>query len=184
MAVLDTSWVNWRWGLLLMVFVLFIGACGGSDSPESTATRVAPAPTTASSNGGAANNPTPARQATQTPQATATQTSSSGGGGTLDLDEALDQVIIVYEELLDQLAGVTDEASARAAVDDVTRLLNQLEDINKRLGDYSDAEIANAALSGRIRSLGQQLGNELIRLSANPAAFALLAEAFENLIVN
>ncbi len=79
------------------------------------------------------------------------------------------------------MAGVTDEASARATVDDLTRITEDLEALNERIGDYSDAEIASAALSGRFRSFGQDFGAEMGRLAANPAAFALLAEAFENL---
>ena len=36
-------------------------------------------------------------------------------------------------------------------------------------------------LSSRFFGFGQELSNEMIRLAANPAAFVLLAEAFENL---
>jgi hypothetical protein len=60
--------VNWSRGLLVVLSVLFIGACGGSDSPDGDA---------------------------------------DGGGGTVGLDEALDQVIELYDEILDVLAGVT-----------------------------------------------------------------------------
>ena len=82
------------------------------------------------------------------------------------------------------MAGVTDEASARAAVDDVTRITEDLKALNDRIGDYSDAEIASAALSGRFRSFGQDFGAEIGRLVANPAAFALLAEALAGLDAN
>ncbi len=177
--VLNLFRVNWQWVTLLLLSALFIGACGGSDSPEATETVAVPTATTASSSGGAANTPTTAPPATQAPQATATQTSSSGG--TLDLEDAVDRGIELMEELLEVLAGVTGEASARATVDDVTRIVNQLEDLGERLEQrYSEAELDSAALSGRFRSLGQELGREMIRLSANPAAFELLSDAFDS----
>ena len=47
--------------------------------------------------------------------------------------------------------------------------------------DYSEAEIASAALSTRFRNFGQDLNNEMTRIAANPAVFVLLAEAFEGL---
>ena len=96
----------------------------------------------------------------------------------------MDQAIDLWEELLDVMAGVTDEASARAAVDDVTRITEDLKALNDRIGDYSDAEIASAALSGRFRSFGQDFGAAIGRHVANPAAFALLAEALEGLDAN
>ena len=49
------------------------------------------------------------------------------------------------------------------------------------MGDYTDAEIANAALSSRFFGFGQELSNEMMRIAANPAVFVLLAEAFEDL---
>ena len=84
--------------------------------------------------------------------------------------------------MLDVLAGVTDEASAGAAVDDLTRIANQVEDLEKRMAEYSEAEFTGAALWGRFLDTRQEFGNEFNRiLSANPAAFDLLNEAFENL---
>ena len=68
MVVSNFIRVNWSRGLLVVLSVLFIGACGGSDSSDGDA---------------------------------------NGGGGTVGLDEALDQVIELYDEILDVLAGVT-----------------------------------------------------------------------------
>ena len=67
----------------------------------------------------------------------------------MGLDDALDEAIELYEEFLEVLAGVTDEASARAAVDDVTRIVGEFEELDKRMDDYTEAEIASAALSSR-----------------------------------
>ena len=139
-----------------------------------------PTETTASSSSSSTSTATPVPQ-TSAPQPTATQTSSSVGG-TVGLFDALDEAIRLYEELFDALASVTDEASARAAVDDVTRIINQFEELDKRKDDdYTDAEIASAALSSRFFDIGQDLNVEMMRLAANPAVFMLLAEAFEDL---
>ena len=165
-------------GLLLLVLSLVMGACGGSDSPGVTAT-VTPTESTASSSVGATSTAGQVPR-TATPQPTATQTSSSGGSGTVDLDDALDEAIRLYEELFDTLAIVTDETSARAAADDIARIINQFEELDKRF-DYSDAEIASATLSSRLFDISQEFSNEMVRLAANPAVFALLAEAFEDL---
>ena len=77
------------------------------------------------------------------------------------------------------------KASARAAVDDVSRISSRLNELSDRMEEFSDAELASAALSVRFGSFGQDLGTEMARLAAtlaaNPAAFALLAEAFEDL---
>ena len=196
MAALNMLWVNWRWGILLLCSVLFIGACGGSDSLESGSTKVVPTATAASATGGSASTATSAPQptataasaiggsastATSAPQPTATKASSGGGGGNLGLDDALDEAIELYEEFLEVLAGVTDEASARAAVDDVTRIVGEFEELDKRMDDYTEAEIASAALSSRFLNFGQELNLEMSRIFSDPAIFLLLAEAFENL---
>ena len=175
MAALNMLWVNWRWGILLLCSDLFIGACGGSDSLESGSTKVVPTATAASATGGSAST------ATSAPQPTATKASSGGGGGNLGLDDALDEAIELYEEFLEVLAGVTDEASARAAVDDVTRIVGEFEELDKRMDDYTEAEIASAALSSRFLNFGQELNLEMSRIFSDPAIFLLLAEAFENL---
>ena len=186
-------------GLLLLVLALAIGACGGSDSPDATAT-VTPPETTAASSGGAPSTSTSVPQATapqpttQTgsgggatststpvPQPSSTQTSSGGFGGTVGLDDALDEAIRLYEDLIDALATVTDEASARAAAPHVASIIDKFEGLDNLMGDYTDAEIANAALSSRFFGFGQELSNEMIRIAANPAVFVLLAEAFEDL---
>ena len=67
----------------------------------------------------------------------------------MGLEEALDQVIMLYEELLGVLVNVTDEASARAAADEVMRIADQFEELENRMGDYSDEEITRAAVSTR-----------------------------------
>ena len=169
-------------GLLLLVLALAIAACGASDSPDATAI-VTPPETTAASSGGATSTSTPIPQATA-PQSSAAQTISGGYGGyggTVGLDDALDEAIRLYEELIDALATVTDEESARAVAPNVASIIDKLEGLDKLMGDYTDAEIANAALSSRFFGFGQELSNEMIRIAANPAAFVLLAEAFENL---
>ncbi len=167
--------LNWRWGLLFLCSILVIGACGGSDSLDSGSTKVAPTATATSAIGGASST------ATLAPQPTAAQTSSNGGGGDLGLDEALDQVIELYEELLEVLASVTDEASAKAAVDDVSRISSQFESLGERMEDFSQAEIASAFLSGRLTGFGEELNKEMIRIASDPAIFGLLAEAFGEL---
>jgi len=168
-------------GLLLLVLALAIAACGASDSPDATATLTPPEPTAAFS-GGATSTSTSVPQTTA-PQPT-TQTSSGGYGGyggTVGLDDALDEAIRLYEELIDALATVTDEESARAAAPHVASIIDKFEGLDKLMGDYTDAEIANAALSTRFFGFGQELSSEMMRIAANPAAFVLLAEAFENL---
>ena len=67
----------------------------------------------------------------------------------MGLEEALDQVIMLYEDLLSVLANVRDEASARAASAEVARITGEFEEIEKRMDDYSEQEIASAALSTR-----------------------------------
>lgn len=179
MAALTMLWAKSSLGLLLLVLALAFGACGGSDSLDATAT-VTPPETTAASSGGATSTANPVPQATA-PQPSATQTSSGGFGGTVGLDDALDEAIRLYEELIDALATVTDEASARAAAPHVASIIEKFEGLDKVMGDYTDAEIANAALSTRFFGFGQELGNEMMRIAANPAVFVLLAEAFEDL---
>ena len=178
MAALNMLRAKSSLGLLLLVLALAIAACGASDSPDATATLTPPEPTAAFS-GGATSTSTSVPQTTA-PQPT-TQTSSGGYGGTVGLDDALDEAIRLYEELIDALATVTDEESARAAAPHVASIIDNFEGLDKLMGDYTDAEIANAALSSRFFGFGQELSNEMIRLAANPAAFVLLAEAFENL---
>lgn len=162
MAALNFLRNDCRWGSLLLCSVLFIVACGGSDSFETGSTTAAPT-------------------ATLAPQPTATQESSGGGDGNLSLDEALDEVIELYRKLLAVLTGVTDEVSAKAAVDDVVRISSQFEDLEERMGDYSQAEIANAAISGRLSGFGEELSKEMIRITSDPAIYSLLAEAFGDL---
>ena len=118
---------------------------------------------------------------TTTLRPTATPAISGSGGGKLALDAAIDEVVVLYENLLDVLASVTDEASARAAIEDVTRISSQFQALDDRMGEYSQAEIASAVLSGRLMGLGEELSREIIRISTDPTIFMLLSEAFENL---
>ena len=97
------------------------------------------------------------------------------------MEEALDQGIMLYEELLGVLVDVTDEASARAAADEVERISAEFEELEKRMGDYSDEEIARAAVSTRFFGFASDLGEEMMRISTNPDALALLGAAFESL---
>ena len=85
----------------------------------------------------------------------------------MGLEEALDEVIMLYEELLDVLVDVTDEASARAAADDVMRITDEFEELENRMGDYSNEEIARAAVSTRFFGFANDLG-ELNRLGPDP----------------
>ena len=143
MAVRNMFRVKWTCGLLVLISVLLIGACGGSESPDST---------------------------------------SSSTDGAVGVDEGLDQVIELYDDMLDLLAEVTDEASAEAAADDLVRIANQVEDLEMRMAEYSQEEFTSAALWSRFLDTRQEFGSEFDRiLSANPAAFELLSEAFENL---
>ena len=158
MAALKTFQVNWLRGIFLLCSVLLIVACSGSDSTESTAT-----------------------PETSAFQSTATQAGSSGGGSTIEADEALDQLVELYQEMLTILAGVTDEASARAAADDISRISDKFSDLDAIMEDLSQEEIMSAVLSGRLGNFGEELSKELMRLSSNPEIFRYLSEAFENL---
>lgn len=185
MAVIKMVQVNWLRGLFLLVSVLFIAACGGGDSTESTATTAAP--TSAASGSGSVPTATIASgsgnassAATSAPQATATQTSSGGSADSLDLEEALDQITALYEELLGVLNKVTDEASARDAADAMTRIGSKFEELDERLKDFSEEDITKAFLSGRLAGFSQDFTNEMIRISSDPAIFGFLSEAFEN----
>ena len=203
MAALKTFRVNWLRGVFLLCSVLLIVACGGSDSTESTSSNAAPTATIASAGGSAASassgststNVAPtatvastsgstASAATSTPQATPTQASSSSGGRTLSVEEALDQLVVVYEELLIVLASVTDEASARAAVDEMTIISSKFEYLDEQMKDFSEADITAAFLTGRVGEFSQELTAELIRISSDPEIFKFLAEAFENFNLN
>lgn len=152
---------NWRLGVLVLVLASLVGACRGSDSPGSTSNDVATSVTVA-----------PTAQS---------QSSSSTGGGAVGLDEALDQVIMLYEELLAVLADVTDEASARAASAEVARITAEFEEIEKRMDEFSEQEITSAALATRFFGFGQELADEMMRIWANPEALALLEAAIGNL---
>ena len=165
MAALKTFRVNWLRGVFLLCSVLLIVACGGSDSTESTSSSAAPTATAA----------------TSASQSTATQAGSSGGGRTIEADEALDQLVELYQEMLTILAGVTDEASARAAADDVSRISDKFSDLDAIMEDLSQEEIMSAVLSGRLGNFGEELSKELMRLSSDPEIFRYLSEAFENL---
>ncbi len=165
MAALNTFRVNWLRGVFLLCSVLLIVACGGSDSTESTSSNAAPTATAA----------------TSASQSTATQAGSSGGGRTIEADEALDQLVELYQEMLTILAGVTDEASARAAADDISRISDKFSDLDAIMEDLSQEEIMGAVLSGRLGNFGEELSKELMRLSSDPEIFRYLSEAFENL---
>ena len=165
MAALKTFRVNWLRGVLLLCSVLLIVACGGSDSTESTSSNAAPTATAA----------------TSASQSTTTQAGSSGGGRTIEADEALDQLVELYQEMLTILAGVTDEASARAAADDISRISDKFSDLDAIMEDLSQEEIMSAVLSGRLGNFGEELSKELMRLSSDPEIFRYLSEAFENL---
>ncbi len=174
MAALNILRVNWRWGILLLCSVLFIEACGGSDSPDSNSAEVAPTATAASASGG------PASPATSVLQPTATQPSSSGGGGNLGLNDALDELIELYEEMLDVLVDVTDEASAGAAMDDLSRIANEINHLENHMGDYTEAEFTNSALWGRFLGSRQDISNQFNRISVDAAVLELVTEALEN----
>ena len=176
---------------------MFIVACGGSDSPEPSSTTAAPTATTASTIEVASSTATSAPQATATatapsasegvastatsvPETTASQTSSGAVGETLGLEEALNELTALYEELVVVLSKVTDEASARAVVDDMARIAGRFEDLDELMNDFSEEEITNAFLSGRLAGFSQEFTNEMIRISSDPALFGFLSEAFEN----
>ena len=143
MAVRNMFRVKWTCGLLVLISVLLIGACGGSESPDSN---------------------------------------SSSTDGAVSVDEGLDQVIELYDDMLELLAEVTDEASAAAAADELTRIAKQVEDLEIRMAEYSQEEFTSAAAWSRFLDTRQEFGSEFDRiLTANAAAFDLLSEAFENL---
>ena len=162
MFCLDWLRLDWRLVVLLLISGLFIAACGESDPTGPPATTAAPTATAF---------------VTATEVSEATQTSSSGSSGSLSLDEALNQVFEVYDELLAVLAGVSDVASAEAAVDEVTRLTKRFQELELLMEDYSPADLSAAALSGRLSGFGQELNEEMIRISSDPAVFLALAEA-------
>lgn len=169
MAALNTFRSNWLRGVFLLCSVLLIVACGGSDSTESTSSNDAQTATAPAGDGASSS-------ATSAPQA-----SSSGGGRTVEAEEALDQLVELYKEMLAVLAGVTDEASARAAADDISRISVKFSDLDAIMEDLSQEEIMSAVLSGRLGNFGEELSKELIRLSSDPEIFRYLSEAFENL---
>ena len=91
----------------------------------------------------------------------------------------MDRVIKLTEELIDVLVSVTDAASARDASGDVARITGEFQELEQRIEDnYSAVDIASADLWGLFSNLGQELNNEMARISANPEIFALLSEAF------
>ena len=197
MAAIKMVRVNWLTGVFLLCSVVLIGACGGSDSTDSTSTNDAPSSATASASGGASSTATSVPQATQAsssraasstatsaPQLTPTQENSSGGGGSLGIDEALDQLEEFYVQLLDVLSGVTDEASARAAVRELESITSGFDKVNEQMGDFSEQEFANAILTGRLSVFTEEITKEMMRISSDPAIFVLLAEAFQDLNPN
>ena len=115
------------------------------------------------------------------PKSTSVSDVDSTDVSTVGIDETLEPVIELYEELLDVLAGVTDEASAEAASGELSRIANRVEDLERRMGDFTQAEAIRAPLWGRFLNLRQEFGNEFNRISADPAAFEAVATEFENL---
>ena len=82
------------------------------------------------------------------------------------------------------LASVTDEASARAAVDEMTRISSKFEDLDEQMKDFTEIDITAAFLTGRVSEFSQELTAELIRISSDPEIFKFLSEAFENFDLN
>ena len=174
----------------VLIAVLMISACGGGD--KSTPTSSAADEGTSGSEGSTAESTKPPESnqatATPTPQATATpepppdRTGSSGSDSSnLSLDDALDRSVDLYGRLLDILAGVTDEASAQAAVAELIDVMSEFQVLGNQIDDYSDAEIASAAISSRFYDLGQRFSSEVTRIMLNPATARILGEAFSEL---
>lgn len=92
----------------------------------------------------------------------------------------MNELTALYEELVVVLSKVTDEASARAVVDDMARIAGRFEDLDELMNDFSEEEITNAFLSGRLAGFSQEFTNGMIRISSDPALFGFLSEAFEN----
>ena len=109
----------------------------------------------------------------------ALDSNSSGGDGPLEFDEGLDQVIELYEEMFDVLVKVADEASAVDAVDALLRISSGVENLEERMGSYSNADIARSSDWNRFLNIRRKIRNELERISADPAAFKLVDEASE-----
>ncbi len=168
MAYLGLFRRNWKFGILLLVVASVVGACSGSSPTESTAGASSPSGSTAT-------------DVIPTVKPTVAAAVSGSAGRNLGMNDTLDEVFELYEELLGVLAGVTDEASARAAADDVARITGEFRELEDRMDDFSQAELASVALTGRFQNFGQELGMEMVRISANPAAYAILAGSLENL---
>ena len=167
-----------------------ISACGGGD--KSTPTPSAAGEGTSGLGGSATESTKPPESnqatATPTPQATATPEpspdrtgSSSSDNSNLSLNDALDRSVDLYGRLLDILAGVTDEASAQAAVAELIDVMSEFQVLGNQIDDYSDAEIASAALSSRFYDFGQRFSSEVTRIMLNPATARILGEAFSEL---
>lgn len=106
---------------------------------------------------------------------------SVAGGAPLGIDEALEQTIQLYDQLLDVLAGVTDVASGRAAASDLSRLSGQIKELDTRIVSNSQEEFMSSIFWEPFVEVRRKFGNEFDRISANPAAFELVAEAFEDI---
>ena len=174
----------------VLIAVLMISACGGGD--KSTPTPSAAGEGTSGLGGSATESTKPPESnqatATPTPQATATPEpspdrtgSSSSDNSNLSLNDALDRSVDLYGRLLDILAGVTDEASAQTAVAELIDVMREFQVLGNQIDDYSDAEIASAALSSRFFDLGQRFSSEVTRIMLNPATARILGEAFSEL---
>jgi len=174
----------------VLIAVLMISACGGGD--KSTSTPSAADEGTSGLGGSATESTKPPESnqatATPTPQATATAEpppdrtgSSSSDNSNLSLNDALDRSVDLYGRLLDILAGVTDEASAQAAVAELIDVMREFQVLGNQIDDYSDAEITSAALSSRFYDLGQRFSSEVTRIMLNPATARILGEAFSEL---
>jgi len=173
---------HWLSTIFVLLSILLISACGGSGESTPTSVPVDEGNSEAGSPSSSATKIPESTQTTPTNEPTRDGTPRSGSdSGTLSLNDALDGSIELYVRLLDVLAGVTDEATAQAAVRELSDILREFQALGSQLEDYSDAEIASAVLSSRFYDLGQQFSGEVTRIMLNPATARVLAAAFSEL---
>lgn len=108
---------------------------------------------------------------------------TSCGGADTHAKAASDSAAAM-EEFADLLEGVTDKASAEAAKSDLEKLAEKMKAIEERmnaLGDPSEEQLAELTKSEGMDEIMGKLMGEMMRLSTNPEAMAVLQDTMQKM---
>ncbi len=87
-----------------------------------------------------------------------------------------EEAVDLTNELAEILEGVTDEASANDAVDDIEDVLSRLLELKKELGDRKKEDVSDE-LKKEGMEAGMRMGKAMANLAKHPKALKIIQKA-------